>query len=187
MEVEVEGKEKEVAEKEKEVAEEEDEEEEETLVLVELHGVIDSEIFNQESFSKFKVMAIESDRPVLQVENFIFSGEYQHTLGTAALFEEEEKRLKCDPVFCKKPPRMLRYSCGTNKKLAMKRIFVSEKNAGQETGTHGDAGDAGDPGTSQGPSETPSLPQGSEVTEPQGQGEEGTPGDPPETMTQASD
>lgn len=120
--------------------EEEKQEEEETLVLVELHGVIDSEIFTQDSFSKFKVLAVDSERPVLQVENFIFSGEYEHTLGTAVFFEEEEKRLKCDPVFCKKPPRMLRYACSTNKKLSMKRVFVSEKSAGGDVKREGEPG-----------------------------------------------
>ncbi|XP_045121936.1 general transcription factor 3C polypeptide 6-like [Portunus trituberculatus] len=123
-----------------EIEEEEEEEEEETLVLVELHGVIDSEIITQDSFSKFKVLAVDSERPVLQVENFIFSGEYEHTLGTAVFFEEEEKRLKCDPVFCKKPPRMLRYACSTNKKLNMKRIFVSEKSAGLDVKCEGAPG-----------------------------------------------
>lgn len=105
-------------------------EEEETLVMVELHGVIDSEIFAQDSFEKFKILAIDSERPILQVENFVFSGEYEHTMGTAVFFEEEDKRVKkCDPVFCKKPSRMLKYVCKTNKKLTMKRVFISEKQA----------------------------------------------------------
>ncbi|KAK4306226.1 hypothetical protein Pmani_021925 [Petrolisthes manimaculis] len=104
-------------------------EEEEMLVMVELNGVIDSEIFAKDSFDKFKVLAIDSERPILQVENFVFSGGYDHTRGTAIFFEEEEKKLKCDPVFCKKPPRMLKYVCKTNKKLTMKRVFVSEKQA----------------------------------------------------------
>lgn len=109
-------------------------EEEDTLVMVELHGVIDSEIFAQDSFDKFKILAVDSERPILQVENFVFSGEYEHTMGTAIFFEEEDKRVKkCDPVFCKKPSRMLKYVCKTNKKLTMKRVFISEKQP-QESG-----------------------------------------------------
>ncbi|KAK3877180.1 hypothetical protein Pcinc_018097 [Petrolisthes cinctipes] len=107
----------------------ESDEEEEMLVMVELNGVIDSEIFAKDSFDKFKVLAIDSERPILQVENFVFSGGYDHTRGTAIFFEEDEKKLKCDPVFCKKPPRMLKYVCKTNKKLTMKRVFISEKQA----------------------------------------------------------
>lgn len=103
-------------------------EEEETLVMVELNGVIDSEIFAQDSFDKFKILSIDSDHPVLQVENFVFSGDYEHTMGTAVFFEEEDKRVKkCDPVFCKKPLRMLKYVYKTNKKLTMKRVFISDK------------------------------------------------------------
>lgn len=121
-------------------------EEEETLVMVELHGVIDSEIFAQDSFEKFKILAIDSERPILQVENFVFSGEYEHTMGTAVFFEEEDKRVKkCDPVFCKKPSRMLKYVCKTNKKLTMKRVFISEKQAESNTNLkveHSEDGDS---------------------------------------------
>ncbi|XP_045599132.1 general transcription factor 3C polypeptide 6 [Procambarus clarkii] len=108
-------------------------EEEETLVMVELHGVIDSEIFAQDSFDKFKILSIDSEHPILQVENFVFTGDYEHTMGTAVFFEEEDKRVKkCDPVFCKKPSRMLKYVCKTSKKLTMKRVFISEKLAEDE-------------------------------------------------------
>lgn len=108
-------------------------EEEETLIAVELHGVIDSEIFAQDSFNKFKILAIDSEHPILQVENFVFTGGYEHTMGTTVLFEEEDKKVKkCDPVFCKKPSRMLKYVSKTNKKLNMKRVFVSEKTANDE-------------------------------------------------------
>ena len=114
-------------------------EEEETLVAVELHGVIDSEIFAQDSFNKFKILAIDSEHPTLQVENFVFTGSYEHTMGTNVLFEEDEKKVKkCDPVFCKKPPRMLKYICKTTKKLNMKRVFVSEKNTSDESSAPGE-------------------------------------------------
>lgn len=135
--------------------EDEEEEEEETLVLVELHGVIDSEIFTQDSFSKFKILAVDSERPVIQIENFVFSGEYEHTVGTAVLFEEEEKRLKCDPVFCKKPARMLRYACSTNKKLSMKRVFVSEKSGARNVKFEGTPGASHPPQDSSDPVEPP--------------------------------
>ncbi|XP_068232641.1 general transcription factor 3C polypeptide 6-like [Palaemon carinicauda] len=113
-------------------------EEEETLIAVELHGVIDSEIFAQDSFSKFKILAIDSEQPILQVENFVFTGGYEHAMGTNIFFEEDEKKVKkCDPVFCKKPARMLKYVCKTNKKLNMKRVFVSEKTSGEENNMPG--------------------------------------------------
>ncbi|XP_066968156.1 general transcription factor 3C polypeptide 6 [Macrobrachium rosenbergii] len=109
-------------------------EEEETLIAVELHGVIDSEIFAQDSFNKFKILAIDSENPILQVENFVFTGGYEHAMGTNIFFEEDDKKVKkCDPVFCKKPARMLKYVCKTNKKLNMKRVFVSEKASGEDS------------------------------------------------------
>ena len=103
-------------------------EEEEMMVLVELNGVIDSEIFTQNNFNKFKVLGIETNNPVLQLENFVFSGEYKQTMGTALVLEEGDKKVKkCDPVFCKKPSKRLKYICKTNKTLEMNRVFVSEK------------------------------------------------------------
>lgn len=121
-------------------------EEEETLVMVDLHGVIDSELFSQDCFNKFKILGIDTDQPILQVENFMFTGEYAQTMGTAVMFEEEEKRVKkSDPVFCKKPPRMLKYVCKTNKKLNMKRVFVSEKaKEGEGEENEGDENEEGE-------------------------------------------
>jgi len=115
-------------------------EEEETLVMVDLHGVIDSEIFTQDSFNKFKILGVDTERPILQVENFVFTGEYDQTIGTAVIFEEKDKKVKkIDPVFCKKPPRMLKYVCKTNKMLNMKRVFVSEKaKEGEHNANEGD-------------------------------------------------
>ncbi|CAL4156312.1 unnamed protein product [Meganyctiphanes norvegica] len=117
-------------------------EEEETLVMVDLHGVIDSEIFSQDSFNKFKILGVDTEQPILQVENFVFTGEYDQTIGTAVMFEEVDKKVKkSDPVFCKKPPTMLKYVCKTNKKLNMKRVFVSERaKEGEENANDGNEG-----------------------------------------------
>ena len=103
-------------------------EEEETMILIELHGVIDSEIFTRDRFEKFAILGIDTEKPILQVENFVFTGEYEDTMGTALILEEDDKKVKkCDPVFCKKPPKKLNYVCKSNKNLIMKRVFVTQK------------------------------------------------------------
>ncbi|XP_021568527.1 general transcription factor 3C polypeptide 6 isoform X3 [Carlito syrichta] len=67
--------------------EEEEEEEEEQLVLVELSGIIDSD-FLSKCENKCKILGIDTERPILQVDSYVFAGEYEDTLGTCVIFEE---------------------------------------------------------------------------------------------------
>ncbi|XP_027458352.1 general transcription factor 3C polypeptide 6 isoform X3 [Zalophus californianus] len=74
--------------------EEEEEEEAEQLVLVELSGIIDSD-FLSKCENKCKILGIDTERPILQVDSYVFAGEYEvafnfsaDTLGTCVIFEE---------------------------------------------------------------------------------------------------
>ncbi|XP_045721278.1 general transcription factor 3C polypeptide 6 isoform X3 [Mirounga angustirostris] len=73
---------------------EEEEEEAEQLVLVELSGIIDSD-FLSKCGNKCKILGIDTERPILQVDSYVFAGEYEvafnfsaDTLGTCVIFEE---------------------------------------------------------------------------------------------------
>uniref|UniRef100_A0A8C7AIZ6 Transcription factor TFIIIC triple barrel domain-containing protein n=1 Tax=Neovison vison TaxID=452646 RepID=A0A8C7AIZ6_NEOVI len=74
--------------------EEEEEEEAEQLVLVELSGIIDSE-FLSKCENKCKILGIDTERPILQVDSYVFAGEYEDTLGTCVIFEENVEHGKC--------------------------------------------------------------------------------------------
>ncbi|XP_075410783.1 general transcription factor 3C polypeptide 6 isoform X2 [Tenrec ecaudatus] len=67
---------------------EEWEEEEEQLVLVELSGIIDSD-FLSKCENKCKILGIDTEKPIMQVDNYVFAGEYEDTLGTCVIFEED--------------------------------------------------------------------------------------------------
>ncbi|KAF4025145.1 hypothetical protein G4228_017066 [Cervus hanglu yarkandensis] len=69
--------------------EEEDEEEEETeqLVMVELSGILDSDLLAK-CENKCKILGIDTERPILQVDSYVFAGEYEDTVGTCVIFEE---------------------------------------------------------------------------------------------------
>ncbi|XP_012971196.3 general transcription factor 3C polypeptide 6 isoform X3 [Mesocricetus auratus] len=75
--------------------EEEDEEEEieeaEQFVLVELSGIIDSD-FLSKCENKCKILGIDTEKPILQVDSYVFAGEYEDTLGTCVIFEEGVER-----------------------------------------------------------------------------------------------
>ncbi|XP_061532778.1 general transcription factor 3C polypeptide 6 isoform X3 [Phycodurus eques] len=64
---------------------------------------------------------IDSEQPMMQVGQYVFAGEYEDTLGTCVLFEEEPNKGK------EGSGSKLKYKCHTVKKLMMQRIFLSEK------------------------------------------------------------
>lgn len=109
--------------------EEEDEEEteEEQFVLVELSGIIDSD-FLSKCENKCKILGIDTERPILQVDSYVFAGEYEDTLGTCVIFEEGIERV--DPEGTDKT--VLKYKCHTMKKLSMTRTLLTEKKEGEE-------------------------------------------------------
>ncbi|XP_035420698.1 general transcription factor 3C polypeptide 6 isoform X4 [Cygnus atratus] len=74
--------------------EEDEEEVEEQLVMVELSGIIDSD-FLEKCENKCKILGIETERPILQVDRYVFAGEYEDALGTCVVFEENTEHGNC--------------------------------------------------------------------------------------------
>ncbi|KFM77097.1 General transcription factor 3C polypeptide 6, partial [Stegodyphus mimosarum] len=94
---------------------------EEAVVLVELNGIIDSNFLHQEQ-NPCKILGIETDEPILQLGHYIFSGEYEDTMGTVVVYEPvqvERNEGEVDTDF--------QFLCKTDKKLSMKRVFLQEK------------------------------------------------------------
>lgn len=113
--------------------EDEDEEEEEEIeeaeqfVLVELSGIIDSD-FLSKCENKCKILGIDTERPILQVDSYVFAGEYEDTLGTCVIFEEGVERVEPEGT----DKTVLKYKCHTMKKLSMTRTLLTEKKEGEE-------------------------------------------------------
>ncbi|XP_006840049.1 PREDICTED: general transcription factor 3C polypeptide 6 [Chrysochloris asiatica] len=108
---------------------EEWEEEEEQLVLVELSGIIDSD-FLSKCENNCKILGIDTERPIMQVDNYVFAGEYEDTLGTCVIFEEDvEEHVDAEG----NNKTVLKYKCHTMKKLSMTRTLLTEKKEGEET------------------------------------------------------
>ncbi|NXH09860.1 TF3C6 factor, partial [Bucco capensis] len=98
----------------------------EQLVMVELSGIIDSD-FLEKCENKCKILGIETERPILQVDRYVFAGEYEDTLGTCVVFEENTEH---DAEGNQKV--QLKYKCHTMKKLNMTRTLLTEKKEGEE-------------------------------------------------------
>ncbi|XP_018519459.1 general transcription factor 3C polypeptide 6 isoform X2 [Lates calcarifer] len=96
-------------------------EEEEQLVVVELSGIINND-FLSKCRGTCKILDIDSEKPMMQVGQYVFAGEYEDALGTCVLFEE-------GPQTDSGPE--LKYMCHTVKKLMMQRIFLTEKKEGE--------------------------------------------------------
>ncbi|KAM8972157.1 general transcription factor 3C polypeptide 6 [Pelodytes ibericus] len=105
-----------------------EEEEEEQLVMVELTGIIDSDIL-EKCDNKCKILGINTEKPFLQVDKYVFAGEYEDTLGTCVIFEETS-----DQGDDENPKPQLKYKCHTVKKLNMTRTFLTEKKESDEAG-----------------------------------------------------
>uniref|UniRef100_A0A1A7WZ37 General transcription factor IIIC, polypeptide 6, alpha n=2 Tax=Iconisemion striatum TaxID=60296 RepID=A0A1A7WZ37_9TELE len=99
-------------------------EEEEQLVVVELSGIIHSD-FLSKCQSKCKILDIDSERPMMQIGQYLFAGEYEDALGTCVAFEEVPRKGKANSG------SELKYLCHTMKKLSLQRIFLSEKKDGE--------------------------------------------------------
>ncbi|XP_060094166.1 general transcription factor 3C polypeptide 6 isoform X2 [Heteronotia binoei] len=99
---------------------------EEQLVMVELSGIIDSD-FLDKCENRCKILGIDTERPILQVDRYVFAGEYEDTLGTCVVFEENKDH---DAEGNQKLE--LKYKYHTMKKLNMTRTLLSEKKEGEE-------------------------------------------------------
>ncbi|XP_047451504.1 general transcription factor 3C polypeptide 6 [Mugil cephalus] len=97
-------------------------EEEEQLVVVEVSGIINSESLSR---STCKILDVDSERPMMQIGQYVFAGEYEDTLGTCVLFEETQRKGKANSG------TDLKYMCHTAKKLKMQRIFLTDKKEGE--------------------------------------------------------
>ncbi|XP_037624689.1 general transcription factor 3C polypeptide 6 isoform X3 [Sebastes umbrosus] len=109
----------------------------EQLVVVELSGIINND-FLSKCRGTCKILDIDSEKPMMQVGQYVFAGEYEDALGTCVLFEEGPQKGEEE----EDSGPELKYKCYTRKKLMMQRIFLVEKKEG-ETSTAG-SGDSGE-------------------------------------------
>lgn len=74
-----------------------------------------SNLLNNLSTQAATIIGIDSDKPILQINNMLFQGSYSNILGTDIILNENGS-----------------VECVTNKKLVMKQIFIQEKNENME-------------------------------------------------------
>eukprot|EP00112_Aurelia_sp_Birch-Aquarium-sp1_P021051 Seg557.5 transcript_id=Seg557.5/GoldUCD/mRNA.D3Y31 product="General transcription factor 3C polypeptide 6" protein_id=Seg557.5/GoldUCD/D3Y31 len=92
-------------------------EEEEQIVLVELQGLLDTDDLKYCTTDNSFFWGTATENPVLKLNRYIFSGEYDDTIGTAVFFEETEKDAH----------KHLKYKCHTTRKLETVRSCLEPK------------------------------------------------------------
>ncbi|KAK3610561.1 hypothetical protein CHS0354_008997 [Potamilus streckersoni] len=112
-------------------------EEEETHIVVELSGIMETDYLSKAK--DCKILGIDTDRPVLQLDHYIFAGEYQDTLGTCMLFEEKSKTGDVNTGESstqenrEKATKDLEFKLLCTKKLCMQRAFLKSRQEKKET------------------------------------------------------
>uniref|UniRef100_A0A1I7WU01 TFIIIC_sub6 domain-containing protein n=1 Tax=Heterorhabditis bacteriophora TaxID=37862 RepID=A0A1I7WU01_HETBA len=72
-----------------------DDEWEETTLVVELNGVLDAQMVRQAvAEGHVTLRRAETDRPILQIANSLYTGKWQRTVGTDIILQAEGGQLK---------------------------------------------------------------------------------------------
>lgn len=91
-------------------------------ILLEVTGIIDADTFSKTG--NCRILGLMTENPILQVGNYIFSGEYKETVGTSLFFEED-----CQD----KSGTSLKYVCKSSRKLDLKRAVLKPKKLSSES------------------------------------------------------
>ncbi|KAH3819092.1 general transcription factor 3C polypeptide 6-like [Dreissena polymorpha] len=100
---------------------------EESTVVVEIQGLMENDFLRNVAHAK--VLGIETGKPLLQLDDYTFTGEFQDMLCSAMLFEEISRPKDPDNITASTKLEL----CGTaNKKWAVKRVFLKHNKEGQQ-------------------------------------------------------
>ncbi|XP_016957632.1 uncharacterized protein LOC108029687 [Drosophila biarmipes] len=71
-----------------------------------------------------KVIGIESDAPMAEVNGSIYRGRYEHSVGTNVFFEKEKDNLASDPLFESVCRQRYQYVDKSTKVISFERVYV---------------------------------------------------------------
>ncbi|XP_055839153.1 general transcription factor 3C polypeptide 6 isoform X1 [Episyrphus balteatus] len=107
-----------------------DYDEEEIIVFADFKNNILNEL--QTTNPSIKIIGIDSQNPIAEVNGNIFKGTYDLSMGTHVVFEEDDNPPPIDPIYEKYSKKTFKYFNKTNKVLNFSRIFVESENSATE-------------------------------------------------------
>ncbi|KAJ6634257.1 General transcription factor 3C polypeptide 6 [Pseudolycoriella hygida] len=105
----------------------EDLEEEEVLLYLDFQSIIKSDTLQKPNI-EIKMIGFETEEPIVQVNNKMFRGVFEHAIGTNVFFTDDPNPPSADPNLVSIPSTMYKYHSKTDKVLKMQRIFITPKN-----------------------------------------------------------
>lgn len=106
-------------------------EEEEIIVFADFKNNILNEL--EAGDPLVKIIGIDSENPIAEINGSIFKGNYDFSMGTHVVFEEDENPPPIDPIFENYSKKTFKYLTKTNKVLNFSRIFVEKENKTEVT------------------------------------------------------
>uniref|UniRef100_A0A1Q3FA57 Proteinral transcription factor 3c polypeptide 6 n=1 Tax=Culex tarsalis TaxID=7177 RepID=A0A1Q3FA57_CULTA len=101
--------------------------EEEILVFADFEKYLATEELTDPNV-RIKVIGIETESPIVQINNDLYKGSYDFALGTNVFLEEDlEGKAAIDPLYSSNPEKLYKFAGQSSKVLKMKRIFVTPK------------------------------------------------------------
>ena len=113
------------------------------LVHVEINGIFqDLQTEDGQDLSDIsKFIGLDTEQPIVQIGNQVFAGTFEDTIGTSLFFtlddDQEEEDLPAaaaaaqeegkERVFDNAPTKRVEYVCKADKKLILKRVFLTPK------------------------------------------------------------
>ncbi|XP_017061341.1 uncharacterized protein LOC108101494 [Drosophila ficusphila] len=71
-----------------------------------------------------KIIGIESDTPMAEVNGNIYRGRYEHSVGTNVFFEKDKDNLASDPLFESVCRQRYQYVDKSTKVISFERVYV---------------------------------------------------------------
>ena len=109
------------------------------LVHVEINGIFqDLQTEDGQDLSDIsKFIGLDTEQPIVQIGNQVFAGTFEDTIGTSLFFtlddkDKDEAVLPAaaegkERVFDNAPTKRVEYVCKADKKLILKRVFLTPK------------------------------------------------------------
>ncbi|XP_017146719.1 uncharacterized protein LOC108158695 [Drosophila miranda] len=98
-------------------------EESEYLVFADFKNQLSPHLLKHEN-SAIKIIGVESDSPLAEVNGCIYKGTYEHSLGTNVFFEKAADRSPADPLFESSCRQKYQYLDKSDKVISFERVYI---------------------------------------------------------------
>ncbi|BFG03907.1 uncharacterized protein DMAD_03030 [Drosophila madeirensis] len=100
-------------------------EETEYLVFADFKNQLPPHLLKHEN-AAIKIIGVESDQPMAEVNGSIYKGTYEQSTGTNVFFEKDTERSPADPLFETACRQKYKYLDKSDKVITFERVYVEK-------------------------------------------------------------